>query len=233
MIYGQAQWKIQRISTLAFRFVCAWHSQALAWKRFLWEEWISFEKGTSYQLTIKNNWAKKYWSWLLFLAAYYLLIKDLWYICLHLKFSYNLLEIISIILLHCLLLLWINYVFVVELIFFLIHIHCIYVLKRFPHNHYFFFWLFWVASLSLLFKLFFDSFLKSLTCFSFELIQLLNIGAKLFQFGSMLLQPKFLYGMRSTTRAVSRCSALIVFLLASSQTLLARSDTLLTNSKWP
>lgn len=79
-------------------------------------------------------------------------------------------------------------------------------------------------------QLAFDVLLQTQTGLSLELVHLLDVGAKFFQASCVLTEAEVLHGGVGTTRAASRCSALMVFLLACSHISLARSETRTTNS---
>lgn len=88
-----------------------------------------------------------------------------------------------------------------------------------------------LSSLPLLFHLFFDDFFEALVGLLFLLITLFDVVAQLLELVEVLHEVQFLDGKRGTSRAASRCSALMVFFWAYSHLVLARSDTRHTNSK--
>lgn len=123
----------------------------------------------------------------------------------------------------------VNEVFIVIVILLLL-LFTVDLLKLLPDYYFLLLNLLLVPPLAFFAQFAFDVLLQTQTGLSLELVHLLDVGAEFLEAGRVLAEAEVLYGEVGTTRAASRCSALMVFLLACSHISLALSETRTTNS---
>jgi hypothetical protein len=120
---------------------------------------------------------------------------------------------------------------VLVVVFVLLLLLTVDLLKLLPHHYFLLLNVLLHPPLAFLPHLALDVLLQPQTGLTLELVHLFDVGAEFLEAGGVLTEAQVLGEGGGTTRAASRCSALIVFLLACSHISLARSEMRTTNSR--
>lgn len=121
---------------------------------------------------------------------------------------------------------------VIEVVLVVINIDGLNLLKFLPNGDGLLLRLLQQSALTFLLHFAFDDFLQSLVGLSLLLVHFLDVGAEFLEVVDVLIEAIVLNGEWVTTRAASRCSALMVFLLCFSHISLERAASLVTKAAW-